>query len=703
MIDPSNTGWVGKTLAELRSDAFAKENKLNARTKVTVELAQGTYMEGVKDGVIDHHLLLYSDPEDPGDPAESPEIRKWHPTESVAITEDSSGTCRVTLNDNLRLSWDFIKEGDFFYAPDELLQVVEVADMCMVEAYGRSIFGGSVLPASFKALEGKMPKVWATSNVVPDELHGCYEETSDPFLLDAFGLVRYRACEVTDPVGWNVKQTVAGTTDDVGGGSIGLQIDNPTWRIPLSLHQPCRCPKNEAKAGQEEKGYTSGKYVYDHNTNTIRPMQEGEIYVAISYVWSQFEDRKADGTRERRIDGSMERAVERLHDKTKAMVFWIDYYCINQKCENHKREMVPKMGDVYSNATHVGCLLPSVSCVLPDNIRKPNMVMRREDFCQATADFRAQVKDSPWFTRVWTWQEGLLARKSMFVTRNDVLDGWLVDNILNAARLARCSYVSHITALPASSNIQSLSSAASSDIQLLFTRTTNDATGRELRCQWGASRSFTLMEAAVATRQRSASRKFDELFGLLGMVEGGERMPVSYHKDNTMENILTEALKIGLMTTEVLSGASVSNTHGRGWLPNVPVQKGSPHFALQLGQLNRAGHKIEGNKDGMAVLTGATMPKGCKWTCADGNTDAGFKLKSEEGQILASSNNVDLTKHLEKPMLVVLLDDVLSSDCYGTFAMMEETDQRTMHRVTSSRLRVESAGFSMEQGTYVVG
>ncbi|KAK7696857.1 hypothetical protein SLS64_014142 [Diaporthe eres] len=696
MIDVNNTGWVGETLAELRSDAFPIGHRLNARTKVTVDLAEGTYMRGEKDGVIDHHLFLHSEP------GESPETREWHPTKSLAIAEDPSGTCHVTLNGSGELSWDFKKEGDFFYAPDELLQVVEVTDMCMVEAYGRSVFGRSVLPASFKTLEGKMPKVWATSNVVPDELYGCYEETSDPFLLDAFGLVMYRACEVTDPVGWEVEQTAAGTTDDVGGGSARLQVDNPTWRLPSNFYQPCR----RHQGGKAV--CTSGKYVYDHSTKTIRPMQEGEIYIAISYAWADL--KKAGG------DAPLQRAVERLCEKMSVMVFWIDRLCINQKCARHKEEQVPEMGDIYSKAIRVACLLPGVSRVLPDDVREPGLVMRRRDFCQATAVFRAQVKDSFWFRRVWTWQEGLLATRSMFVTTNDMLDGWLVDNILNATRLARCSFVSHIPALPASSNIQSLSLAASSDTQLLYTRTADNDASRELRYLWGDSRRFTLMEAAVATRRRESSRKLDEVFGLLGMVEGGERMTVRYVENETtmdMENVLTEALKIGLMTTEVLSGPSVSNKCGRSWLPNIPVNEKSPqeeppqercpHFAFQLGQLNRAGRKIEGNKDGMAVLTGATMPKGCKWTCANSNTDAVFMLESEEGQILASSNNEELTKYLGKPVLVVLLDDVLSHDCYGTFAMMEGTDQATMRRITSSRIQVESAGFSMERGTYVVG
>lgn len=140
MTDANNTGWVGETLAELRSDAFADGHRLNARTKVTVELVEGTYMNGVEDGVIGHHLFLHSDP------GQSPEATRWHTTESLTITEDYSGTCRFTLNGSRKLSWDFSKEEDFFYTPDELLQVVEVAEICMFEAYGRSTFGGSVLP-----------------------------------------------------------------------------------------------------------------------------------------------------------------------------------------------------------------------------------------------------------------------------------------------------------------------------------------------------------------------------------------------------------------------------------------------------------------------------------------------------------------------------------------------------------------------------
>lgn len=692
--DHQNPAWVGETLAELRSDASANnEHRLNARTKVMVELSTGTHTTGAKNGVTSRHLFLHSPPGQP---------REWHPTDSVAIVEDPSGSsCRVSLDvGSQELSWTFSKEeGDFFFVPDELLQVVETADMCAVEACGRSVFSGNVLPASFRTLGGKMSKVWATSNVVPDELYGCYDETSDPYLLDAFGLVRYRACEVTDPVGWEVEQTDAGTPPDDDAGrekSVALQIDHLPWLFPdaTAYYPRCQCVKEKAAGDGETAACTSGTYVYDHSTNTIRPMEKQESYIAISYTWAEYPVEK---------HWPMQRAIDQLREKTNTNVFWIDRFSINQNCKTHKAEQIPKMGHIYSNASHVACLLPGVSHVLPAAVRNPNMVMRRRDFSQATAPFRAQAKASPWFRRVWTWQEGLLATRSTFVTQNDILDGWLVDNILNATRLARCGHVSHMPALPASSGIQSLRSlAASSDMQLLYTRTADDSASRELRYSWGTSGKFTLMGAAVATRRRSAGRKVDEVYGLLGMVERGGRMPVSSDEDNTVEKILTEALKIGLMTTEVLSGASVSKTSGRGWLPDIPVQKESPHFALQLGQLNRGGYKMEGNEDGMAVVTGATMPKGCRWTRDDGDGDAKFKLRSSEGQILASSNDVELAKHLEKPMLFLFLDDVLSGDCYGTFAMLEEADQIARRRITSCRLRVESAGFRMKEGTCVV-
>lgn len=153
--------------------------------------------------------------------------------------------------------------------PDELLQVVETADMCAVEACGRSIFSGNVLPASFKTLGGKMSRVWATSSVVPDELYGCYDEASDPYLLDAFGLVRYRACEVTDPVGWEVD---AGTPPDDAAGrekSVALQIDDLPWLFcdPTKYYPSCQCGKDKGAAGDgEAAACTSGTYVYDHST-----------------------------------------------------------------------------------------------------------------------------------------------------------------------------------------------------------------------------------------------------------------------------------------------------------------------------------------------------------------------------------------------------------------------------------------------------
>ncbi|KAF5242109.1 hypothetical protein FAUST_3469 [Fusarium austroamericanum] len=681
MVDTNNTGWVNRNLAEIRLDGLAAGHKLRPSTKSTVKLAEGKYMTGIEDGVTRRHRFLYSEDD------RSQETRAWHLAESLTISEHASGTYTVALKGEQEFSWDFRKEEGFFFVPDELLQVVEVADMCTVEAYGKSIFSGKTLPDSFKQLKGKMTKVWATSNVVPGDLYGCYDEHSDPFLLNAFGLVRYRACEVSDPVGWDVDQTPVVICNDTSIGRLALLDGHPTWNFPAVHYSPCPCLKAQDLCGKEISDCTSGKFVYDHGLRAIRRMQEGESYVALSYVWTEFQ-----------ANGLMQHALERVCAATNMVVFWIDQYCINQQCNNHKSEQVPRMGEIYSNATNVACLLPTVDRVLPANVRNRTMVMRRDEFSEATATFRAQIKASRWFTRVWTWQEGLLARKSMFVTSNDVLDGWLVDNILNATRVSRCSYVSHLPAVPTTSNVQSLSLALSSDTQLLYQRTADDAASRELRQYWGTSKSFSLMGAVIATRRRSAGRKLDEVFGLLGMVEGGERMPVSYN-DNTMENVLTEALRNGLMTTELLSGVTVSSTQGQGWMP---VLFNSSHIGLQLSRLNRAGRNITANKDGMAVLTGKALPKGCKWTTSpDSRSDAEFKLKSEDGRLLASSNNAELAEHLERPMVVVLLDDVLSGDCYGTFAMMEETSEIAMRRITSSRIRLHS--FDMQQGTYIVG
>lgn len=717
-VGSDKTGWVRKNIAELRQDRHGKGHRLDARTRVTVKWAENT--GDVMDKVIDQNLFLYSDP------AQSATARQWHVTSTVDIVRDTRGTCRVTINDG-EFAWVFSKEDGFFYVPDELLQVVEITDMCMVDAHGRTVFSRNALPTSFRKLEGKMPKAWATSNVVPDELYGCYEEGADRPLLGAFGLVRYRACEVTDPVGWEVEQTAASTSDHTSssegihtvtalvaawvtaiaclvrelitcipcgaghGGSVVSGLDPlvthtqgeeaPTWQFPdnLRVYEDCRCVGREGRC-------TNGKHVYDHETHTVRAMRRGESYVALSYVWSE-----AEGS-------TLQRAVERVCGETKVTVFWIDQFCINQRCLAHKEEQIPKMGEVYSEATHVACLLPQVTAVLPAEVREPSMVMPRREYAQATATFRAQVKASAWFTRVWTWQEGLLANSSKFVTGNDILEGWLVDNILNATRLGRCGYVSHLPALPASSNIQSLSVAVSSDTQLLEVRTSDDAASREMRARWGAPRTFTLMGAVMATRRRRATVQLDQLYGLLGMVEGGGRVTVRY-TNTTMEDVLTEALENGMMTAEVLTGATTCGRTGRCWLPD--MRHHSSHFATGLGQLNRAGRKVEGNQEGMAIVTGLTMPSGGVWNRS--GDDAGFKLRSPAGKILASSNDEVLRQLLGTPVRVVLLDDVLSHDCYATCAMMVG-DGYISHRITSTRVRIEVDGMcNMREETHVVG
>ncbi|RFU80061.1 het domain [Trichoderma arundinaceum] len=675
-VDTNHNEWVHNNIVEVRQDRDEEDNdRPDMRTRVTVKLAEGTHMDGIMAGVIDHHLLIHSEPAQPA------AVREWHATKSVDIVEDSRGTCNVSVESG-EFSWAFTKEEGFFYVPDELLQVVEVTDMLIVEAYGRSLFSRNTLPTSFRTLDGKMPKAWATSNVVPDELYGCYAEGSDKVLLGAFGLAIFNACEVTDPVGWEVEQISVSTSDgDTRGRNSQTQDDAPTWQFTRNLlaYKDCRCVGKEGEC-------TSGKHVYDHETNSVRAMKLGESYVALSYVWAEAKD------------GTLQRAVQRMCEETKVTVFWIDQFCINQRCLTHKEEQIPQMGEIYSNAAYVACLLPHVSAVLPADVREATMVMHRQKFSQATATFRAQVKASAWFTRVWTWQEGLLAYSSKFVTSNDILEGWLVDNILNATRLGRCGYVSHLPALPASTNVQSLSVTVSSDTQLLPMRTASDAASRELRARWGVSRTFTLMGAVMATRKRMATVELDQLYGLLGMVDGGERMTVRY--TSTMEDLLTEALQNGMVTAELLAGVTNCDTKGRCWLPNM---RHTSHFAAGLGRLNRAGRKVEGNSEGMATVTGYTMPSSSVWAYDDSSVDIRFVLKSPEGETLASSNDEMLRQLLGTPVQVVLLDDVLSPDSYATCAIMVGA-WNSFHRITSIRMLIEGQGIhSMMEEAHVIG
>ena len=139
-------------------------------------------------------------------------------------------------------------------------------------------------------------------------------------------------------------------------------------------------------------------------------------YSALSYVWGS-----PDKSKRINIDGyvhpvteNLESALRRIRDKSQQLLLWIDAVCINQADVEERNGQVRMMGDIYSSAASVLLWIGEAdneSNDAFDSMPFIAQVQLNEQVWVDTGDFLANVDDRPWFNRVWTLQEMVLAKR----------------------------------------------------------------------------------------------------------------------------------------------------------------------------------------------------------------------------------------------------------------------------------------------------
>ncbi|KAI7779952.1 hypothetical protein LA080_000165 [Diaporthe eres] len=175
-----------------------------------------------------------------------------------------------------------------------------------------------------------------------------------------------------------------------------------------------------------------GMRLIDCRTRTIVSAPEGDVsYAALSYVWGTSEIVEDDR------DELPDRLPKTISDtilvtrKLKIRYLWIDRYCIRQKPqtkeeENEQHGQIARMHHIYggSSMTIIAAAghgpdhgLPGVS-----TRRRPPPVVRLPDrtLFATLPDPKLLVDTSAWSTRGWTFQEGLLARRRLVFTDQQV-------------------------------------------------------------------------------------------------------------------------------------------------------------------------------------------------------------------------------------------------------------------------------------------
>jgi hypothetical protein len=191
----------------------------------------------------------------------------------------------------------------------------------------------------------------------------------------------------------------------------------------------------------------------------ITSLDDQVDYEALSYVWGDASD-----TRPIRLCGqpfhvtvNLESALRNLRQTDRPCILWVDALCINQRNVSERNKQVSLMDQIYTRATQVIVWLGQCSASRELVIDAIEKLGSNEDLhwipqaASSALSLGSQNADSqqdhftrltlfltdPWWKRVWTLQEFVLARKIRFLCGRLPLTFESLDNFIN-------SYNSHV-------------------------------------------------------------------------------------------------------------------------------------------------------------------------------------------------------------------------------------------------------------------
>lgn len=180
------------------------------------------------------------------------------------------------------------------------------------------------------------------------------------------------------------------------------------------------------------------------NCATRRIVQQSDqvpLYVALSYVWGTAVS--GENSNSKHGDSQLPQDGLDIGENVEAVVedairvalglgygfLWVDRYCILQGGDGKvKEEQLQSMDLVYANAdvTLVATAsqasssgLPGVSSRCP-RVTQPSVRLKGHTITLVPPDPVHQVRSSAWMTRGWTYQEGLLSRRRLFFSENEM-------------------------------------------------------------------------------------------------------------------------------------------------------------------------------------------------------------------------------------------------------------------------------------------
>ncbi|KJZ77780.1 hypothetical protein HIM_02957 [Hirsutella minnesotensis 3608] len=220
---------------------------------------------------------------------------------------------------------------------------------------------------------------------------------------------------------------VSGSLKGIWGREIGPSVDLDIardWLRFCQTHHAGRCQRRLVKA--EMPGFQ----LLDCDTTPPRVVR-GSIqqdYVALSYVLGKD------------VREAWPKVVQDAAAVTRDMgirYLWVDRMCLQDATPENKAQHISRMDEIFEGATltiiaahgdSAGCGLPGVGSTHRPLQPKYRFTSSGLTVVSSLKDPRLSIEQSTWYTRGWTYQEGLLSRRRLIFTEEQMY--WECDGML---------------------------------------------------------------------------------------------------------------------------------------------------------------------------------------------------------------------------------------------------------------------------------
>lgn len=320
-------------------------------------------------------------------------------------------------------------------------------------------------------------------------------------------------------------------------------LDNTKRQIRLLHLHPPLCHVSEGECGNENGDATNAI----HCTFSLASLDDNPSYEALSYVWGDPGTNASITVHGHHfpVTSNLVSILKLLRYEDRKRVLWIDALCINQDNVNERSHQVAEMHRIYSQAWKVVAFLGQAwdQCDTAINLLKfvgnnPDLhwnssVERSVYSCgfdiqsQSLLDSIIRFFSCPWWTRVWTVQEYILAQRVEFMCGSHTLDADELTRFVTYRNRHKesCCWPASLTG-----------TANFEKFVAIFLGAWNFSQLNECKAE-----RHVFLRIVLMFRLRECSDPRDKVYGLLGLTDDTFRASVPVNFDLSTSEVYQEA------------------------------------------------------------------------------------------------------------------------------------------------------------------